>query len=88
MLYKPPRPSELPLAPVWRSLGRHNIGVDHFCDKTGWRFTVQTLVRKGDFYERRTIADITGDDDIDVILSALSVLPGIGVRLALLGVLL
>lgn len=83
-LWSPPIRSDRPLAPVWRALARHNVGVDHYCDATGWRLTVERLVRRPDGYARVQVTDITGPDDIDVVIAALPVLPGLRTRLALL----
>lgn len=88
-LYRPPVQSQLPLHSVWRALGRHNIGCDHYLDPDrGWTLVVDWLERRRGEWVKVRVGTWYADDEIDVILQALPRLPGVGVRLALMEVLL
>jgi hypothetical protein len=88
-LWRPPVRSEAPLSGVWRALGRHNYGCDHYLDPArGWVLVVDRLERRqGEWFKER-YGEWVADDEIDVIVKALSSLPGIGLRLALMEMLL
>ena len=88
-LWRSPVRSEAPLHNVWRVLGRHNIGCDHYFDRyRGWVLAVDRLEHRQGEWIKHCVGEWVAHDEIDVILQALPSLPGLGVRLALLEMLL
>ncbi len=87
-LYRAPVQSDLPLAPVWRALARHNIGVNHYRDADGWHIRVSALRKVKHEWTKIEIARATAQDDLGVLLAVLPQLPGVEPRLALLSLLI
>lgn len=73
---------------IWSALARYNYGVEHFDDGTAWVLQVYRLEKRRGEYLKVRVADFRSDDEINVVLQALSVLPGIGIRIRLMEALL
>lgn len=87
-LWRPIIRSDLPLGPLWHALARHHFGVDHWFDGQVWRLRVERLERRADGWHRVPVTEVQDADEIEVIVKAIAVLPGVLVRLHLTSLLL
>lgn len=73
------------MSPVWRALSRHYISVEHYRAGGQWHFTADRLIRRPTRFDKVEIVSTVGLDPVGVVIAALPLLPGLRVRLALIG---